>query len=372
MNKLLLSGYFGFNNMGDEAILKGLIDGILREVEDPDIVVLSSNPEFTLEKYADYPVRAINRMDLVKIGREMKTADLFVSGGGSLLQDVTSSRSLLYYLGLLSLAKTVYKKKTMIYSQGIGPVNKEANKNWVRRILNKVDLINVRDKNSKKTLEDIGITRDILVTADTVLGMTPPSKEGGKKLLSEMGAVEGRTNLAISLRTWKDKDAHIEKEISFLIEKLLETGEYNIFLLPFHFNEDMKLISKIHANLGEKKKDVYVITQDLYVDDYLSFMGNMDIVVAMRLHGLIFSTLMGAVPIGISYDPKVDSFLQEIRSEDIVSVQTFASQDLYDMIRQKRETLSEEKERISIQAQALREVADVSNRRLKELLMKQV
>lgn len=369
MNKLLLSGYFGFNNMGDEAILKGLIDGILREVEAPEIVVLSSNPEFTQKKYEGYPVKAINRMDLVKIGKEMKDMDLFVSGGGSLLQDVTSSRSLLYYLGLLSLAKSVYKKKTMIYSQGIGPVNKEANKTWVKRILSKVDLINVRDKNSKKTLEDIGINRDILVTADTVLGMTPPSKERGKKLLSDMGVVEGRTNLAISLRTWKDRDAHIEKEIGLLIEKLLETGTYNIFLLPFHFNEDMKLISKIHSNL-EKKKQVYVITQDLYVDEYLSFMGNMDIVVAMRLHGLIFSTLMGAVPIGISYDPKVDSFLQEIDSKDVVSVEHVTSEDLYKRILYKTQNLSKEKEHIRTQRQALREVADVSNVRLKELLMK--
>ena len=86
MHKILISGYYGFNNVGDEAILKGLIEGIKR-VEGPiDIVVLSQHPEFTSKKHE---VRSIKRTNLLHIFKEMKNMDLLVSGGGSLFQDVT-------------------------------------------------------------------------------------------------------------------------------------------------------------------------------------------------------------------------------------------------------------------------------------------
>lgn len=367
MGKILVSGYFGFRNMGDEAILKGLIDGIRREAEDTQIVVLSADPEFTKSKYA---VRAIDRMDFVCIDREMKTMDLFVSGGGSLLQDTTSSRSLHYYLALLTLAKKRHKKKTMIYSQGVGPINRAFNRNLTAKVLNKVDIINVRDAQSKRTLEDMGVSKRILVTADTVFSICAPDKEEGAKILNALDFSTERVNLGISLRSWKQFDPKIVSEAVKLLSLLSQTKRYNILLLPFHFNEDMKLISEIYQRLGKEKDSIKVLTEDVYVDEYLSLMGNMDIVVAMRLHGLIFSVLMGAVPIGISYDPKIDSFLKEIQSKDKVAVQSIDAMKLYSMICEKTESLQEQKAIVAEKKQRLSEIANQSNLELKSLLIK--
>lgn len=365
MSKILVSGYFGFRNMGDEAILKGLIEGIRREEAEAEIVVLSSDPEFTESKY---PVRAIERMDFYKIDREMRNMDLFISGGGSLLQDVTSSRSLHYYLALLTLAKKRHKKKTMIYSQGIGPVNGSINRSFVAKVLNQVDVINVRDAVSEKTLKDMGVSKPIYVTADTVFSISPPELTKGGEVLRSLDFSLERVNIGISLRPWKNFDEKIRNEMIRLLALLSETKKYNILLLPFHFNEDMKLISEIYQQLGENKDCVKIPVDELYVDEYLSLMGTMDIVVAMRLHGLIFSVLMGAVPIGISYDPKIDSFLKEIQSEDRLSVENIDAEKLYEMILQKTEDMEEEKRTVLEKRERLAEIANRSNLQVKNLL----
>ena len=123
MNKVVISGYYGFNNIGDESILTAIISNIKDNIEDIDITVLSKDPELT---YKNHEVDAINRRDIFGIIKEIKNCDLLISGGGSLLQDVTSSRSILYYLAII-LIGIFFKKKVMIYSQGIGPINKNIN-----------------------------------------------------------------------------------------------------------------------------------------------------------------------------------------------------------------------------------------------------
>lgn len=366
MYKIVTSGYFGYNNMGDEAILKGLIEGIQSQVPNSEIVVLSGDVEFTQKHIPG--VRAVERMNFLKVNREMKNMDLFISGGGSLLQDVTSSRSIQYYLGLLFLAKVVHKKKTMIYSQGIGPVNKQSNRKKLRKILNRVDWIDVRDDDSKKALQEMGITKEISVTADTVVGMTPPSLEIGKKLLTDMNLPEGRINLGISVRKWKTSDEKICSEITELISILSKTHRYNVVLIPFHFNEDMELITKIFHNLKEEATNVYVLTEKMYVQEYLSFIGNMDVMVAMRLHGLIFATVMGCVPIGISYDPKIDSFFKEIDSEDCIRVEDLNAKRLYDFVEKKAQALEENKALILEKREFLSRIATKHNIQIKTLL----
>ena len=140
--KILLSGYFGFDNVGDEAILNAMVKGIRKEMPDAELVAMSANPELTARKNG---IRAIDRMSIISIMKEMRDMDLFISGGGSLFQDVTSRRSILYYLGVAYLAKVIFKKKVMIYSQGIGPVTDPKNRERMAKLFRKLDIINVRD-----------------------------------------------------------------------------------------------------------------------------------------------------------------------------------------------------------------------------------
>ena len=107
MYKILISGYYGFNNIGDESVLRTVIDSLRNSMEDIDITILSHNPKDTSEKYA---VHAQPRMSLLKIIKAVKNCDMLISGGGSLLQDVTSRISILYYLFIIRLALLFGKK----------------------------------------------------------------------------------------------------------------------------------------------------------------------------------------------------------------------------------------------------------------------
>ena len=142
ITKIIISGYYGFNNTGDEAILKSMIGAFKEKIPQIKITVLSHNP---LQTSQTYQVKAINRLNLIDIMRCLRDTNLFISGGGGLLQDSTGKGwSIFYYLGLILAAK-IAKVPVMIYAQGIGPVNRQINKKLIKWILNKVDLITVRD-----------------------------------------------------------------------------------------------------------------------------------------------------------------------------------------------------------------------------------
>ena len=124
MVNILISGYYGFDNIGDESILRTLVSSLREHIPDCSLTVLSHNPASTREKYG---VEAVDRMSPMAILRAVKKCDMLISGGGSLLQDVTSSKSLHYYLSIIRCAE-FFHKKVFIYSQGIGPIDRPGNR----------------------------------------------------------------------------------------------------------------------------------------------------------------------------------------------------------------------------------------------------
>ena len=119
MVNILISGYYGFDNIGDESILRTLVSSLREHIPDCSLTVLSHNPASTREKYG---VEAVDRMSPMAILRAVKKCDMLISGGGSLLQDVTSSKSLHYYLSIIRCAE-FFHKKVFIYSQDIRPID---------------------------------------------------------------------------------------------------------------------------------------------------------------------------------------------------------------------------------------------------------
>ena len=365
MHKILISGYYGFNNVGDEAILRGLVEGVKRIVDPIDIVVLSQRPEFTAAKHE---VRAVKRINIFKIAKEMKDMDLLVSGGGSLFQDVTSKRSIAYYIGIIWLAKRVFNKKVMIYSQGIGPVNKSYNRWLLGRMLNMIDCINVRDEKSALELKRLGVTKDILVTTDTVFGISKPSLTEGQNILRKMDPGGTKPYIGISVRHWHDNEKIIKETAKLCAGIARDTG-HKAVLIPFHFHKDLKLMQSVYDRLDDQtKRNVLIMDEYLYVEDYLSFIGNMDIMLAMRLHGLIFSVLMGVYPVGLSYDPKIQSFLHMMQREDAMEVEDMDADILLDQIKDAILNNTENKERLEKSLMAFKDMANTHNKSLYECL----
>ena len=230
MYKILISGYYGFNNIGDESILRTVIDNLREKLEDIDITVLSQDPAQTSEKYG---VKAARRMSLWDILRCVWRCDLLLSGGGSLLQDATSGRSILYYLFILRLAQLL-GKETFIYSQGIGPISDPRNRRLAARVLRRTSGIVVRDVKSRDLLLEIGVPDYLIhVTADPVIRVKKADPALGLEILEREGCPrrEGRLTVGWAVKARRPDPAFFQ-EVRRSIQWLRETyGAASVLIL---------------------------------------------------------------------------------------------------------------------------------------------
>ena len=307
--KVLISGYYGFYNIGDEAILKSIIEALRNEDPNIDIVVLSNDVEYTKNTYK---VNAINRWKLNEIYKELLKCDGLISGGGSLFQDVTSSRSILYYTGIIWLAKLA-KKPIFIYAQGVGPIEKKNNRKIVGRFFNKVDYITLRDKESKVLLNSIGVRKDIDIVPDPVMGFNIENYEFElpKYYIND-------DYITVSIRDWKNNNSEFQKNIALTCDKIVESG-INVVFVPMHGKYD-ETVSKQVASLMSHNSTV--LSKDLTMEEKMMYIKGSKLMIGMRLHALIFAATVGTPMIGISYDPKIDSYLNLIEQPSIGNVDT--------------------------------------------------
>ena len=162
----IISGYYGYKNSGDDALLLAMITELKKQKENVKIAVLSANPKETKKVYR---VDSFNRFNPIKIYKAIKNAKVLLSGGGSLIQDETSSKSLWYYASILKMAKKC-GLKVMQIANGIGPINKKSNRKLAAKVINSsVDKITLRENKSKEELERMNILVDALVTSDPAM-----------------------------------------------------------------------------------------------------------------------------------------------------------------------------------------------------------
>ncbi|MBM7557297.1 polysaccharide pyruvyl transferase CsaB [Halanaerobacter jeridensis] len=311
MKKIILSGYYGFNNTGDEAILAALIAGLEARIDELEIIVLSADPQFTTQLHQ---VEAVNRMNFKRIAQELKKADLLISGGGSLLQDVTSLKTIPYYLGVIVLAK-VMKTPVFFCAQGVGPVNNRLNQKLISGVLNKVALITVRDQKSKQLLENWGVKNKITVTADLVFSLELGNEGMINNIVKQEQISFQSPTMGVAVRPWAD-NSYLNQLAGVLDTLILKLG-VNIVLLPFHNPGDREVSQLLKQKM---KQQVDLITGDYTPREILALVESCDFFLGVRLHSLIFAALAGIPVAGISYDPKINNFLEQLNLEPVAEI----------------------------------------------------
>jgi polysaccharide pyruvyl transferase CsaB len=321
MYKILISGYYGFGNVGDESILTAIENSLLASGKGIDITVLSANPALT---EANHRVKSVDRKNFFEIYMAIKNCDLFISGGGGLLQDVTSEKSIRYYLGLIYIAKRL-GKKVMVYGQGIGPINRKSNRRLAAAILNRVDAITVRDGKSLNDLKTMGVkVPPIYLTADPVVLLKPPGSREGREVLERLGLDLTRPIAGFSVRDWKGSESFSNLVAKAADNMIGELG-FQVVFIPFHYGEDNGCIMKIRSIM---KNQAYWADQRLGALQLLDLVGELDLLVGVRLHSLIFSAIQGVPLVGISYDPKVDGFLSHLDMRPVGDIESLELSDL--------------------------------------------
>lgn len=291
--RVIVAGYYGFGNVGDEAVLAATLPALRERVPAADVTVISGDPTQTARLHA---VRAVPRSAAARV---LAGADLFLFGGGSLMQDVTSARSAAYYIGLLGIA-TLLARRTMVFAQGIGPLRRR----WLRRaaaaVLNRVDVVTVRDDDAKTAVQELGLHRSVHVVADPVFAMPFRTGVETRDLLRSLRP----PRLGLALRPWSDN-----RYLDVLIEAVggvrVDTG-CTVVALPFHPMRDLEVCAIAARALGGK------VVAGLPPLEMVAAVGSLDLLVGIRLHALMAAVLTGVAPVGLSYDPKIDGLFRRV------------------------------------------------------------
>lgn len=297
MKKILISGYYGFGNSGDDALLLSIISEFRKKGMGDLITVLSANPEETRRVYG---VKAINRVNPFSVLFSIISCRMFISGGGTLLQDGTSTKSLLYYLYLIKLA-LFFNKKVMLYANGIGPVTRNTNVKMCKSVLNKVHSITLRDKKSFDLLREWGIVRpEIKLTADPVFLI-----DSGGDVSDITSGIDGEF-ICVSVRKAANMPENFSKTVSSVLDTLCKKHGVTALLLPLQAS-DMQISQEIASKLGTK---AVCVSRHLSPEEIMNLVSKSRMCIGMRLHMLIYAAAMAVPIVGIVYDPKVSGFME--------------------------------------------------------------
>lgn len=305
MTHLTLSGYYGYGNAGDEAVLAGLVTGFREARPESELMItaLSGHPAQT---QAAHGIGAVDRYRPSALLREIGRTDLFLSGGGSLLQDVTSAHGIFYYLGVVRMAQML-GRKTMFIAQGIGPLQRVRSRRLVKSIANRLNAITVRDPDSAALLKEIGVTKPpVEVTADPALLLT------AHPVLARSGV------FGVALRPWPGQE-----DLAAGVADACETALKGRRALQFPMQPASdqavaeQFARKWHQEESGAAQAGFCAT-DAGLVPLLSNIASCDLMIGMRLHALILAAAAGVPSVALSYDPKVDAFMAASGQADAV------------------------------------------------------
>ncbi|OUM94951.1 MAG: polysaccharide pyruvyl transferase CsaB [Thermobacillus sp. ZCTH02-B1] len=309
--RVAISGYYGFRNSGDEAVLRSIVSALREEARAAGVriepVVLSVDPAWTRSAHG---VEAAHRMRPAEVLRTLRGCDALISGGGSLLQDATGALTIPYYTGIVGLARML-RKPVFIYAQGIGPVRRAWLRPLVRFAMNASRVVTVRDGESAALLERFGVARErIGVVPDPVMGLDLPDGEeptaGGPD-----GA--GVPVVGVSVRRWRPDGADLER-VAEALAALARRRAVRLRFLPMHLPDDAEASRAVMEHLAALGFGQAAELAEPGDDPQrmLLEVGRCSLVFGMRLHALIYAANRGVPMFGLSYDPKIDHFLARL------------------------------------------------------------
>lgn len=303
---VMICGAYGRDNAGDDAILESIV-GQMRNL-DPDIpmYVLTRKPRETAMRYR---IGTVHTFAFGKFCRTCKKTELYINGGGSLIQDVTSSRSLWYYLMNIKAAK---KKgnKVLMYGCGIGPVTRVGNRRLAGRIIDKYsDIITLREDLSLRELQDMGVKRpEMKITADPAILLKPAKESVVDRALKKMGLEPNEAYAVLAPRPWKGVETKADAFVA-AARYLQQAHSLRPVFLAMEPNRDMEICQKVAAMVGG---DAVCVAAPKESQVLIGILERARLVAAMRLHALIFAAGVGTPLVGVAYDPKVTGFMDYI------------------------------------------------------------
>ena len=319
MSRIAIHGFYGMGNLGDEVILKALLQELDRFPE-AEVIIFSRDPEQVSRTHGVRSLPARGRRSFLRRIWEIKTSDLFALGGGGLLKDYGSdSSSLKGWLRLLRLAKRL-NVKTTLWAVGVENIRYDDSKKALRDALDGVDLITVRDSYSKQVLRGIGIEKEVKVVTDPAVLLANPKVRESKD-------ISPPPKVMISVRHWFSKGEFIEnpeanetfiKSLGAAADYLVERYSARIDFVPLRTTsyDDDRVVARQVVSCMKHGDSVRVLSSAPGVDEFAGMVDQYSLVIGMRLHSLILATAAGLPVIGLEYMPKVRAYMESIDQGD--------------------------------------------------------
>jgi len=353
--RILIAGYYGLGNTGDEAILAAMLEHLLDLDPDLQFTVLSRDPQATSNQYG---VQSIHMDDLEGRLRAVASCNLVIVGGGGIINDgrifgegheylpenlLTGDSDLNgVFLGLPILAK-LYGKPCMVYAVGVGPLHSPRIKEHVRDVFRLVSAATVRDTASKDLLLQIGCQpADVQVTADPAFGLSPAPSERAQEILA--GAISPICHplVAVSLRPWSLGAVCVwEERVALALDEFGRRHDGSLLFIPFYCGRDGRVDHESNDDIAcadrvmAKVKNVPVarLGAELSAKERAAVIAQCDLTVGMRLHSVIFSITAGTPCVAISYSQKVRSVMLQAGCDDlVVDVESLSAERLVELM----------------------------------------
>lgn len=296
--RVLLSGYYGFGNLGDEALLEVIVSQMRARFPSIAIDVLSATPEATARSYG---VDATPRWSMRAVREAIGRADVVLSGGGGLLQTATSARSIVYYAGILREAIR-QRRKAMIFAQSIGPLDL-LGRIIVRSFCRGTDRATVRDLRSLRLLQSLLPQTTVEQTADPVFLYDLPVEEID---LSSEG-LAGAPYAIVSVRKIPNlRDG--QHAIAHAVDRLAQTHGVRVAFLPLGGIND----AEVSTAIIRLCKSAPMLLPECSLARAAAILCGARVVIGMRLHALILAARFAVPFLAIPYDPKVAALCDDL------------------------------------------------------------
>ena len=375
---VMISGYYGFGNMGDDSVLDAIIAGLKKKAPSVKITVLTRNPKQNEERFG---VRCISRFNLFNIIREMRSSRVLISGGGTLFQDSTSSKSLKYYAAIINLAR-LCGMKTFIYANGVGSIRFDTNRRLTAKTVSLADKVSVRDESSFNELACLGVDKEhITLSADPAFMMDMPRKDrAGAEIARKYGLADKGKYFIVSLRRFEgiQRNAYDEEKLLECVLASSTAVAKKYSLTPVFVSMQSNLDNSVSAKAAGIMKERFGVdcvftradsmTELVTVMEGTEGLCGAEFVCSMRLHTLIYACRAATPFIGLSVDPKIDAFVRSVDNAKLFAIPSITEDELIRAMSESVENKSDIKMSLKRNAESFKTLAEADVDAVLELL----
>lgn len=291
IKNVIVSGYLGFDNFGDEAIFYALSNHL--KTLNISVSALCANNK----KYDE--IKTYNYKKPLDILKGLIKTDALISGGGSLLQNKTSNFSLFYYLGIIAFAKLLFKK-VIIFAQGFEPIKGKIPTIITKFVLKTADFISVRDQKSVDYLKSLKI--DSILVSDPAYSLVQDKKPD-----------ENKEGLVVQLRDYKGID---EKFLNALSSSIAKNYKGKVQVLSLQDKIDLEVCEKFIVELKKNNLEAELISNKT-IDEVIDILNKAQFLISTRLHALITAIPIKTNVFAIKYDDKIETICEELNISNI-------------------------------------------------------